>query len=339
MNNLDLPPFPAPGEKRPQVCERIRFYLAIVDDLPFEQVRILSEHVKGCARCAEEFRLLQRATRAVASLPASAPSARVDAAILTALRDRQTAAHTFTQLHPSKQVPETPRPSSTPKKRAASGRSRALGWTLAAALILIVLAGGFFLRGQIFPSSQAFQLPANLSWNGYVLHYTQTRFDKQGKSYEVEVYQDLGSNNMHIESTMPGEFDVVVVTDNSDMLGKDMMHHIAQEGDGVANWAVDGSLFNLFSLRQDLSTGRATYLGTGTFQGQAVYQIRASSGQVLLLNMHYLPVNALRNFNGAGTGTPVYQTFALLLSAQVSDAMWDMNVPHGFQMGQLPTSS
>lgn len=335
MNNLDLPPFPRLGEKGPQVCERVRFYLAIVDDLPFEQVRILSEHVKSCEKCSVEFQLLQRATRMVAALPASAPSARVDAAIMAALQNRQKSAGKSTQLHSPKQVPETPRPLVPPKRVAP--RRRALTWTLAAALVVLLLTGGFFLRGMIFPAAQAFQLPSHLSWNGYVMHYTQTRVDAQGHSYQVEVYQDLGSNNMHIESTMPGKFDVVVVTDSSDMLGEDMMHHVAQEGNGVANWAVDGSLFNLAGLRQDLADGHATYLGKGTYQGQAVYQIRVSGGQVLLLNMQYLPVNALSGANGSGAS--IYQTCALLLSAKVSDSMWDMHVQPGFQMGTLPASS
>ncbi len=335
MNNLDLPPFPTMDEKGPQVCERVRFYLAIVDELSFEQVRILSEHIKGCAECAAEFQLLRQATHLVATLPESTPSARVDAAILAELQSRQRTARASIQLHPSKIAQETPRPFAA-RSRVTRGRA----WALVAALLLLAVAS-FFLHGLLFPSGQgeAFQLPANLSWNGYVLHYTQTREDAQGKPYQVEVYQDLGTNNMHIESSMPGKFDVVVVTDKSTMLGKDMMHHIAQMGNGVESWAVDGSQFELTLLRHDLATGRATYLGKGNFHGQEVYQIRTGNGQVLLLNMRYLPVNALRDFEGRGTSVPIYQTCELLLSAQVSDSMWDMQVPSGFQMGQLPANS
>jgi hypothetical protein len=335
MNNLDLPPFPTMDEKGPQVCARVRFYLAIVDELPFEQVRILSEHIKGCAECAAEFQLLRQATHLVATLPESTPSARVDAAILAELQSRQRTARASIQLHPPKIAQEMPRPLA-----AGSRVTRGRVWALVAALLLLAVAG-FFLHGLLFPSGQgeAFQLPANLSWNGYVLHYTQLREDAQGKPYQVEVYQDLGTNNMHIESSMPGKFDVVVVTDKSTMLGKDMMHHIAQMGNAVASWAVDGSQFDLALLRHDLATGRAIYLGKGNFHGQEVYQIRTGNGQVLLLNMHYLPVNALRDFEGRGTGVPIYQTCELLLSAQVSDSMWDMQVPSGFQKGQLPANS
>jgi hypothetical protein len=335
MNNLDLPPFPMIDERGPQVCERVRFYLAIVDELPFEQVRILSEHIKGCTECATEFQLLRQATHLVATLPESTPSARVDAAILATLRTRQKTAHASLPLHPSNIALTRSRPSAA-GKRVTRGKV----WGLVAALLLIVVAG-FFLHGLLFPSGQgeAFQLPASLSWNGYVLHYTQLRKDAQGKSYQVEVYQDLGTNNMHIESSMPGKFDVVVVTDKSTMLGKDMMHHIAQMGKAVASWAVDGSPFELAFLRHDLASGRAIYLGEGNFHGQKVYQIRTGNGLVLLLNLSYLPVNVLYNFEGQGSGVPLYQTCELLRSAQVSETMWDMQVPSGFQMGQLPANS
>lgn len=334
MNNLDLPPFPPLGASGPLVCESVRFYLAIVDELPFEQVRILSEHVKGCKECAAEFRLLQRTTRMVASLPESVPSARVDAAVLAAIRNRQKTHTAPVELHPEKRKPAPPQkaPARTPFYRRRVG-----ALALAAVLLLTLVLAGVFLHGVILPAgnTQAFQLPANLSWNGYVLHYTQNKKDAHGKTYQVEVYQDLGTHQMHIESTMQGKFDVVVVTDQQDMLGEDMMHHVAQEGEGVENWAVDGSLFDLDLLRQELSAQHAVYLGQTTFQGQKVYQIRTGNGQILLLNMQYFPVNALQS----GSSAPAYTSFALMPTAQVSDSMWDMNVPRGFHMGQLPTKS
>lgn len=327
-NSLDLPPFPTINDRTPRNCEAVRFYLAIADELPLERVRILSEHAKLCPECAAEFRLLQRVNRMIASMPPSTPSARVDAAVLAALQNRQQATRASVQLPPARQ--QTPRRISTSRRAGV--------WALVAAALLVLLGGGFFLRGLIFPAnSQAFQLPANLSWSGYVLHYTQTRTTTQGKPYQVEVYQDLGDNSMHIESTMNGVFDVVVVTDNQDMLGEDMMHHVAQEGNGVEDWAVDGSMFNLTQLRHDLTTHQAVYLGKGTFQGQAVYRIRASDGQVLLLNMSYFPVNVLDN--SSSTGTSMYNSFTLMPEAQVSDSMWDMRVPIHFQMGQLPSPS
>lgn len=343
MNNLDLPPFPVLGAYGPQVCEAVRFYLALVDELPFEQVRILSEHVKGCEACAAEFRSLQQATRALATQPESAPSSRVDDAILNFLRTQQPAQaveRAFVQLHPEKhtaaQIPALPT-----RKRASSTRRRVGVLALVAALVVVVGLAAVFLRGLVLPASntQAFALPANLSWNGYVLHYTQTRTDARGKSYEVEVYQDLGTNQMHIESMMQGKFDVVVVTDQQNMVGEDMMHHVAQKGESVARWAIDGSAFNLSQLRQDLADQRATYLGESTFAGQQVYQIRTSNGQVLLLNMRYFPVNVLNATSSSGSVTPVYTLCELMQSAQVSDSMWDMQVPSNFHMGQLPAKS
>lgn len=341
MNNLDLPPFPVLGTRGPQVCEAVRFYLAIVDELPFEQVRILSEHVKGCQACAAEFRLLQQTTRMLATLPESIPSARVDEAIMAFLRNQQPTKLASVQLHPEKQ-PTNLRSMPPTRKRAPSARHRVGALALVAAVLLLLALAGVFARGLIWPTSnsqQAFTLPGNLSWSGYVLHYIQTKDDAHGKSYQVEVYQDLGTNQMHIELMMQGEFDVVVVTDQQNMLGEDMMHHVAQEGNSVSNWAVDGSTFDLTNLRQDLAAQRATYLGQNTFAGQQVYQIRTSNGQVLLLNMQYLPVNVLSTSTNSSTSAPMYATCELMHTAQVSDSMWDMHVPANFRMGKLPTKS
>ena len=335
MNNLDLPPFPAPGVSGPQVCEAVRFYLAIVDELPFAQVRTLSEHVKGCEECAAEFRTLQQTTHMLASLPASTPSKRVDDAILALLRSQQRTNLSSVQSRPEGQI-SSQRQMPPARKPIPFSRRRVAALALVAALLLALV--GVFLRGSIWPAAntQAFNLPSNLSWNGYVLHYTQTRDNAQGKPYQVEVYQDLGTNQMHIESSMQGEFDVVVVTDQQTMVGEDMMHHVAQKGNSVANWAVDGSAFDLTRLRQDLNAQHATYLGQSTFANQPVYQVRTGNNQVLLLNMQYLPINVLP---ASSTSTPLYATCVLIHAAQISDTMWNMQVPSHFRMGQLPTHS
>ncbi len=339
MNNLDMPPFPTPGTSGPQICEAVRFYLALVDELPFEQVRILAEHVKGCEGCAAEFQRLQQTTRLLATLPASVPSARVDNAILAFLHGQPPVKLASVQLHPEKQIAREPQ-TAHPKRRT-SARRRVGTLALAAALLLLLtLVVVTFLPRLLWPSSgsmSAFELPSNLTWSGYVLHYTETKNNMQGKQYQIEVYQDLGTNQMHIESTMQGKFDIVVVTDQQNMLGEDMMHHIAQEGGGVANWTVDGSMFELEQLRHDLATHRALYFGQSTFMGQQVYQIRMDNGQILLLNMQYLPVNALVNSSQANSNTSLYTTCELVRTAQVSDSMWDMQVPSNFRMGQLPT--
>lgn len=323
MNNHDLPLLPGRREKGAQVCKRMHLYLAIVDQLSSEQARTLSAHLTRCTQCATAFQDMQQATRLVATLQESTPSARVDAAILAALQPRQSTVSTRAQVH----MP-------APGRR----RSPRLTWALLAACLMVITAG-IFLPRLLAGNGSSFHLPSALSWQGYVLHYIQTRNSSQGAPYQVEVYQDLGTNNMHIESQLPGQFDVVVVTAQSTMLGKDMMHHIAQMGRGAAGWMTDGSPFDLDLLRENLATGNATYLGIGNLQSQRVHQIRMDNGQILLLNMDYLPVNVLSNFRGPGTGVPIYHTCQLLLSTQVSDSLWDMRVPPNFQMGPLPASS
>jgi hypothetical protein len=335
MNNLGLPPFPTLGASGPQVCEAVRFYLAIVDELSFEQVRILSEHVKGCEECAAEFQLLQKTTRMLAALPASMPSARVDNAIRAFARNQQ--ARKIVALEPQRAKQTEQKATRTTGKRATSARRRVGTLALVAALLLMFVLAAGFLRGILWPpaGAQSFVLPSNLTWNGYVLHYIQTQ-EMQGKPYQIEVYQDLGTNQMHIESRMEGEFDIVVVTDQQTMLGEDMMHHVAEQGESVAPWAVDGSTFDLAELRQDLASQRAVYLGQTTFEGQTVYQIRSSNGQILLLNNQYLPINAL---DKSSSVVPMYSTCELMQTAQVDDSMWDMQVPANFHMGKLPAKS
>ncbi len=349
MNNLDeLPPFPTLGSSGPQACEAVRFYLALVDELPFEQVRILSEHVKGCAGCAAEFQRLQQTSRVLAALPESIPSTRVDQAIQAFLHSQQPARTAPPVRRPTERPAPLPlppirqvsRPLQLPPVRRRSQR-RVGTLALVAALLLVLGLAGVFLRGIILPgtSATAFALPANLSWSGYTLHYVQMKNDTQDQAYQVEVYQDLGTSQMHIESTMQGKFDVVVVTDQQDMLGEDMMHHVAQKGNSVAKWAVDGSIFELAQLRQDLGTQQAVYLGQSTFQNQPVYQIRTSNGQVLLLNMQYFPVNVLSGSTNASASASPYTRFELLLSKKVDDSMWKMQVPSNFHLGKLPAQA
>jgi hypothetical protein len=123
------------------------------------------------------------------------------------------------------------------------------------------------------------------------------------------------------------------------MLGKDMMHHIAEVGSGVQTWSMDDSLFTLAYLRQGLATHQLVYLGNETWQGQSVYLLRAGQGEVLLLNMHYFPVNVLQHFTSIGSGTTLYTTFNVMPAAVVSASLWNMQVPAGFRMGQLPSRS
>ena len=113
-----------------------------------------------------------------------------------------------------------------------------------------------------------------------------------------------------------------------------MMHHVAQWG--ANDWSVDETAFNLAELRSDMDAHRAVYLDQDVFQGHAVYRIRTRNGLVLLLDMHYMPVNLLRGAVGPGTGEPIYNSLVLMPPTHVSSSMWDMSVPAGFHMGTLP---
>jgi hypothetical protein len=167
-----------------------------------------------------------------------------------------------------------------------------------------------------------------------VLHHTQTVKSSIGKVYKVSTYHDFATGRMNVETVMDGELDVVLVSDAHEELGMDMMHHVAQWG--ATQWSVDESMFNLKQLRSDLQTKRAVYDGKAAFHGQDVYRIRYSDGEVLLLDMDYMPVNVLRTVNNSGTSAPVYDTLQWLPLSKVPHDMWDMNVPSGFKMGTLP---
>src|SRR5690349_3028127 len=82
MNSTHLPPLPKEGETGPQVCETVRLYLAVLDDLTPQAVYVLFKHIQICVACGEEFQLLNESTRRVGSLAASVPSRSVDAAIM-----------------------------------------------------------------------------------------------------------------------------------------------------------------------------------------------------------------------------------------------------------------
>lgn len=324
MNNTHLPPLPPAGITNPQACEIVRLYLAIWDDLTLEQRQAASAHLEACAACTSVQRLMNLSTRLVARLDGSTPSPRVDSAITAAIAARQNG-----QASP----PLRRFLSQTQRSRGTSLRS--MGLIAAAAVVLLtVLTTLHFVRVPA-PTQSAFILPAALTWSGYVLYHTETRLDSKGQRYRINTYHDLKTNRIHVETIEDGTLDVIAVGDAHEMLGIDMMHHVAQWG--ANGWGVNDSMFDLPLLRSDLQTRRATYLGKDHFQGQDVYRIRCDNGLVLLLDMHYMPVNVLRGVAGPGTGRPMYETLQLLSHSQVSDSMWNMSVPPGFQMGTLPT--
>jgi hypothetical protein len=320
MNSTELPPIPKEGEYGPQVCNTVRLYLAVLDDLSPEQVNVLFKHVKACSACTGEFQLYNSATRLVGGLGATSPSHRVDAAIM-ALRFGQ---HGIRSRKPVNFAP--------PRGRSVRLISQAVV-AMAAILLFMLLTVTHFIA--FAPSgAKAFELPTNLSWSNYVLYHSETRIGTNGMVYRVESYHDLGSNQMHIETMADGQLDVVVVSDNHTMLGMDMLHHVAQ-WDADA-WAVDDSLFNLAELRYELQTKSAVYLDKESFRGQDVYRIRCKDGLVMLLDMDYMPVNVLQGSTHSDMAKPMYDTLKLMPTTEISSSMWNMNIPSGFQMGKLP---
>jgi hypothetical protein len=142
---------------------------------------------------------------------------------------------------------------------------------------------------------------------------------------------------MHVETIAGDDLDIVAVGHRQELLGKDLVHHIAQWGANA--WGVDDSLFDLGQLRADLQTHRAVYLGQETFRGKEVYRIRMRNGLVLLLDRQYLPVNVLSNASGPGTGEPLYETLMMLPATQVPATLWEARIPAGFRVGMLPMRS
>ncbi len=324
---LALPPLPAAGVSGPEVCAVVRLYLAVWDDLSPVQMHAISEHILSCVNCAREQRLMRRATQLVASLPVSEPSSHVDRAVLTAIATRDTRS----REHGSQPLRALPR--SRRMGRSPSGLAALVA--VAAIFMLALLLSAHFLLPGASSHLATMQLPANLSWKDRVLYATQTMVGQGGERYHVMSYHNMAEGSMNVETVLPGKLDVVVVKEGQKSLGLDMMHHVAQWD--TQGWdGADDSMFDLNQLRRDLQSGRCVYQGKDSFKGQDVYRLRYSNGQVLLLDMHYMPVNVLEDAHGPGTGRPMYDTLHWLPPSQVSSSMWDMQVPSGFTMGELP---
>src|SRR5258708_25479393 len=319
MNYADLPQLPRVGETGRQVCNIVRLYLAVLNDLAPEQVDQVLQHVSTCASCTWECHLMNSATRLVAGLPMTTPSARVDAAIMAL----QTAGNGARSRKPARRGP--------PPRRA----TWLIGQLAVAAVLLIALLTATHFSSIAPGGHQSFQLPPNLSWSGYVLYQSDTRVDVSGMVYHVNSYSELGADRMqHVETVADGQLDVVAVGDQHTMLGKDMIHHGGQWGAEAGGF--DDSLFDLAQLRHDLQTKVAVFLDKENFRGQHVYRIPEQNDLVLLLDMDYMPVNVLQGASGPGTGEPMYDTVKVIPASQVSSSMWDMSVPPGFQMWTLP---
>jgi hypothetical protein len=312
----------------------MRLYLAVINDLSPEEVQIVRAHLRICEACAREERALGLVTQAVGSLAGSYPSARVDLAVMQAISDRRNRSFAADRFA-THGVRNTIKPLSRTPTMHRGYSSWSAWWMIAAVLLVAIGAAWYFLPGLIFPPSHtAFALPANLSWQSYVLYHKQTMTTGYGEHYQVETYHDMTDDAMHVQTMMDGKLDVVIVQHNNKTLGLDMMHHVAQWD--TTNWlgnesVGDASTFDLAQLRRDLQTGRAVYLGKGQLDGQAVYRIRCANGQILLLNMQYMPVNVTQPDRQL-----MYSSLEWLHPAQVPASLWSMNVPQGFAMGTLP---
>lgn len=318
MKNVDLPPLPSVNSAGPDVCEVVSLYLAVWNDLSAEQQQLLSAHMKECPDCATEHRRMQRTSRQLAGLAATSPSPRVDQAVLAAISARSRGA----------KLPVTRLSQRRPRR---SGRRIVTEVVALAAVFMLALLGASHLLTQWMQPQ--FALPANLTWNGYVLYHTQTEMADNGERIQVSSYHDLGTGQLHVETEMDGKLDVVAVSDKNKTLGKDMMHNIAEWN--ANEWLIDDSMFDLDTLRKDLKSGSVTYLGKSTYNGKQVYQLRYKDGSILLLDMNYMPVNALESAATPGTAKPMYNTFKVLPTASVPDSTWDMTVPANFKVGKI----
>src|SRR5438105_4030041 len=247
-----MPPLPKAGEYGLQVCSTVRLYLAILDDLSPREIQLLREHVDNCADCATVHRLMQRTTRAFASLPESAPSSHVDQAVMSAIAAKSNRKIPTSGQNNRHAIPtpssitsaRRPRRSivgatlvvalgggAVARRGGAALKSRAVKTAASVALAVVLLLALFTtIHFSGSPTTQAFRLPSNLSWSGYVLYHSETRIDAHGLRYYVNCYHDLGSDSMHVETLMPDHLDVIAVGNHQAMLGLDMMHHVAQWG-------------------------------------------------------------------------------------------------------------
>ena len=323
MKNSHLPPLPPAGVTGPEVCEIVRLYLAIWDELTPGQVQAASVHLEACANCTAMQRLMNFSTRLIARLDVSSPSSRVDSAVMVAIAARHNG-HASVPRHSFSRYTRSYRRTPPPL----------VGLFAAAAIVLFAVLTTLHFARVPAVQQPAFILQSTLKWSSYVLYHTETKMNSKGERYQISTYHDLKTDRLHIETIERGTLRVVLVGDPHEMLAMDMMHHVAQWH--VTEWNVDEPMFDLPHLRSDLQTNRAAYLGKNQFQGQDVYLIRCGNGLVLLLDMHYLPVNVLRNAIGPDTGVPMYDTLRLLSHSEVSDSMWNMTVPSGFQMGTVP---
>jgi hypothetical protein len=322
MNTPHLPPLPRPDDSSQKACTTVRLYLAVLHDVSPEQRHLVCEHMNTCAGCAAELRILTLAEHLLSDPPEFAPPLRVDQAVQATIAEWSSISQTSPVL------------SRRTRSRTRTQRSPWVLIPVAAMVLLLVFLATTHLLSGLLVIHEAFALPAHLSWNGYVLHYAETKIGTNGVRYHIDCYHDLGTGRMRVETSSGGSLDIVIVGDQQRLLGVDYIHHVAQWG--ASTWSVDDSIFDLAQLRSDLQTHRAFFEGRSSFEGQQVSRIRTRNGLVLLLDMQYRPVNVLRGAASSHADEPIYERLSLLPASQVPSALWNMTVPEGFQMGRLP---
>src|SRR6266852_667394 len=179
MMDADLPPLIG-SVYGPSACATVQLYLALLDDVTPEQAQLVFEHVKSCATCEAELRMLRRVALLATDSAEFAPPPRVDQVVMAAITlTGQAPHHVFT-------------------RRVM--RERRAPWLMlfAAAAVLVVMTMTMIpLLSALFSPPRAFALPANLSWSGYVLSHTETILSTSRVQYHVRCYHDLGTDFMH----------------------------------------------------------------------------------------------------------------------------------------------
>src|SRR6266849_6139208 len=98
MMDADLPPLPLGSVYGPSACATVRLYLAVLNDVSPEQAQLVFAHVKICAECRAELRLLSRVTPLATGPDEFAPPPRVDEVVMAAITlTVQVPHHVFTR--------------------------------------------------------------------------------------------------------------------------------------------------------------------------------------------------------------------------------------------------
>ena len=337
MSTRHLPPLPPFESHDANTCAIVRLYLAVWNDLTPAQRDIASAHIALCERCSYEQHLMNRVTFLISSLEESQPSQRVDMAVMAAIaahsqRHQEGRSRSITGIYTGSDMQRHQR-----RWNPLDNSFRSISILVAAAVVLLAVFSTMRFTKQ---TTGVFLLPSTLSWSAYILYHTQRETDENGQPYQIESYHDLGSQRVRVETTQGNALDVVYIGSmNASMpsLAMDEIHHVAQWN--AASWDINAtteSMFDLPELRHELQNQTAVYADEDRFRGQTVYRIRCKNGLMLLLDMHYHPVNVLKGAVGTGTGEPIFDTLQMLSKQNFDSSMWSMQVPVGFSMGALP---